>query len=98
MDRLGVLTAVENDGAGTVSRRSNMATQRQDSERLRADARETPLKAGKPGVPGTAGWVPERREHAAPEPLISRATLADVPWTGLSFQIIALPPSPRSLS
>lgn len=29
------------------------------SARRRADARKTPLKAGKPGVPGTAVWGPE---------------------------------------
>jgi len=75
---------------GWPPRGHNKAATRPDSERLRADARKTPLQGRRQGF-----RVPSVRDQktgpAADEPLIGSQTAADVPLTGLSFDGVPRP-------
>jgi hypothetical protein len=66
------------------------APRRPHSERLRADPRKSPLQGGR--ATDSASRLPGRdslgrRELSAHEPLIRRATIAEVPLTGLSLSL-----------
>jgi hypothetical protein len=58
---------------------------RPDSEKLRADARNTPLQRGRRAFQQRLGGT-ARRESVAHEPLIVLKIAEEVPLAGLSFR------------